>query len=130
MDRLNERELQTHISVLGWLYIVANSLFLLLAAVAIGVLPLITTLAEDPQAVSVLSVMTTAFALLMILLGLPGLVAGYGLLKHKPWARVLTLILGILGIVNFPLGTALGLYTLWVLLQQSAYDTFIPHQPA
>lgn len=45
-----------------------------------------------------------------------GLVAGWGLLKYRPWARVLALILGVISLVDLFLGTALGIYTLWVLL--------------
>lgn len=43
------------------------------------------------------------------------LVAGYGLLTRRPWARVLGIVIGILSLLKFPLGTALGVYTLWVL---------------
>lgn len=42
-------------------------------------------------------------------------VVGYGLVKRKFWARVLAIVAGILALINIPLGTALGLYTLWVL---------------
>jgi hypothetical protein len=66
----------------------------------------------------------------MVLLGFPGLLAGYGLLKRKPWARYLALILGVLELVNFPVGTAIGVYTLLILLQESATDYFAPQQPA
>ena len=130
MNRLGERELQLHVSILGWLYIAANALFLLFAAIAIGLVPFIGTFAEEPETTVLVSVLGTAFGLLMIILGLPGIVAGYGLLKRKPWARVLTLVLGVLGLVNFPVGTAIGVYTLLVLLQQSATDYFETRQPA
>jgi hypothetical protein len=45
-----------------------------------------------------------------------GLVAGWGLLNYRPWARVLSLVLGVISLIHFPFGTALGIYTLWVLL--------------
>ncbi|MCL5006161.1 MAG: zinc ribbon domain-containing protein [Acidobacteria bacterium] len=45
-----------------------------------------------------------------------GLLAGWGLLNYRPWARVLALILGVISLIHFPFGTALGIYTLWVLL--------------
>lgn len=45
-----------------------------------------------------------------------GLLAGWGLLNYRPWARILALILGFISLIHFPLGTALGIYTLWVLL--------------
>lgn len=45
-----------------------------------------------------------------------GLLAGWGLLNYRPWARVLALVLGVISLIHVPLGTALGIYTLWVLL--------------
>ena len=54
-----------------------------------------------------------------IFLGLFGvlhLVLAWGLFAREPWARMLGLVLGFLALLRFPLGTALGVYTLWVLL--------------
>lgn len=54
-----------------------------------------------------------------------GFFAGWGLLHHEPWARVVTLILGFISLFHIPFGTALGIYTLWVLLpseSQREYD--------
>lgn len=45
-----------------------------------------------------------------------GLLAGWGLMNYRPWARVLALVLGVISLLHVPLGTALGIYTLWVLL--------------
>ena len=45
-----------------------------------------------------------------------GLAAGWGLLERQPWARILALVLAFLNLLDLPFGTALGVYTLWVLL--------------
>jgi predicted nucleic acid-binding Zn ribbon protein len=46
-----------------------------------------------------------------------GFCAGWGLMHREPWARTLTLVLGFLVLfINIPIGTAVGVYTLWVLL--------------
>jgi hypothetical protein len=34
------------------------------------------------------------------------------------------MVVGFLGLVNFPIGTAIGIYTFWVLLQGEAADYF------
>lgn len=47
-------------------------------------------------------------------------VIGWGLLERQPWARVFGLVVGFLLLLRFPLGTALGIYTLWVLLPAPA----------
>jgi len=45
-----------------------------------------------------------------------GFIAGWGLLQRESWARMLTIVLAFLALFNVPFGTALGVYTLWVLL--------------
>jgi len=45
-----------------------------------------------------------------------GFFAGWGLLQRKPWARMLTIVLSFLALFIIPLGTALGIYSLWVLM--------------
>jgi hypothetical protein len=44
------------------------------------------------------------------------LVAGYGLLNRRPWGRIVAIIAAVLALLKFPIGTALGIYTLWVLV--------------
>lgn len=44
--------------------------------------------------------------------------AGIGLLTIQPWARLLAIVTGVIELISFPLGTALGIYSLWVLLPQ------------
>jgi hypothetical protein len=52
----------------------------------------------------------------MLIAGLVGALAGWGLMERRPWARTLAIVLGILVLFNFPIGTALGIFTLWVLM--------------
>jgi hypothetical protein len=49
-----------------------------------------------------------------------GIAAGWGLIDRRPWARSLAIVLGCLALIDFPFGTALGIYTLWVLLSAGA----------
>ena len=53
-----------------------------------------------------------------------GFVAGWGLLQRESWARVLTLIVAFVALFNVPLGTTLGIYTLWVLLPTRSDDEY------
>ena len=58
----------------------------------------------------------SGWILLSLILMIPCVVLGIGLLKLRPWTRSLGTIVAILELLNFPLGTALGVYALWVLL--------------
>jgi hypothetical protein len=53
-----------------------------------------------------------------------GLIAGWGLLARQPWARTLAIVLGSLSLFDVPFGTALGIYTLWVLLPARSEEEF------
>lgn len=61
---------------------------------------------------------------LVLLKSAAGFIAGWGLLQREPWARVLALIVGFLSLFNVPVGTGLGIYTLWVLLPTQSDDEY------
>ena len=49
--------------------------------------------------------------------GAAGFLAGWGLKERRAWARTLSIVLACFALLLFmPLGTLLGIYTLWVLL--------------
>src|SRR3989454_8050868 len=58
----------------------------------------------------------TLVAIFVLSKALLGFAAGWGLLRREGWARIVALIGGFLALFHPPFGTALGIYTLWVLL--------------
>lgn len=111
-----------HLDLLGYFYIALGVLGVL---AAFGVLIIVVgggLLSGDQEAILITGVVGTVVAAFITLVSLPGFIAGYGLLKRRSWARALILVLAILNLFNFPLGTALGLYTFWVLLQDETID--------
>jgi hypothetical protein len=57
-------------------------------------------------------------AIVLGFFGVLYLVLAWGLFQRQPWARFLGLVLGFLSLIRIPFGTALGIYTLWVLLPE------------
>jgi hypothetical protein len=53
-----------------------------------------------------------------------GFLAGYGLLHREGWARVVVLVLAFISLFNVPFGTALGVYTMWVLLPRESQEEY------
>ena len=70
----------------------------------------------------------TIVAVVFGALALPGLALAYGLYKRRPWARPLGLVLGAINLLHFPLGTIVGAYTLWAMLQSET--TMLLSEPA
>ena len=121
---MDKNKMESHVDILGWLYIVLNGLMGLGGLFLFMLLGGIGLLTGDPDAVVVLPIVGFVLAFIMIILALPGVIGGIGLLKRQGWARIVTLILGCLNLVNFPLGTLLGAYTLWALLQEESEAVF------
>jgi hypothetical protein len=54
-------------------------------------------------------------AMMTVLAAALAFLVGFSLLTRKPWGRVLGIVVGVLVLIKIPVGTALGIYTLWVL---------------
>jgi hypothetical protein len=62
----------------------------------------------------------SAIAIVLICKAAVGIAAGLGLLQRQDWGRILAIVLGVISLINIPFGTALGVYTLWVLVSPGA----------
>jgi uncharacterized membrane protein (DUF2068 family) len=68
----------------------------------------------------IFAVLCTVFLILAAL----RLITGWALLKLQPWGRTFALVMAFLALIHPPLGTALGVYTLFVLLPEAAGDEY------
>jgi hypothetical protein len=128
MNQLSEKELHTHVPIVAWLNILSDGLFLLLGICGFvffsGIGIFAAADSGDAVALPILGLIGSVGLVFFAVLALPGLLAGYGLLKRKKWGQILGIVVGILSLFNIPVGTALGAYTLFVLFQNSANDYF------
>lgn len=118
--------MNTHVKILAWLYIISGILGLLTACVVVFAVFGGGLISGDRTAITVTGIVATVVGSLILLLSAPGIVAGLGLLGYRAWARILALVLGILNLPGFPVGTLLGIYTLWVLLDNETSLLFNP----
>ena len=123
--------MHTHVRTLGILHIVFGSLgvclglgFLLLFGGIAGIVGMSDPNDEAILAIPILGIIGTVIFVVTLLLSLPGIIAGIGLLGYKDWARILTIVLSFLHILNIPFGTALGVYGLWVLFSPESVAIF------
>ncbi len=62
----------------------------------------------------------SAIAVVLLCKAAAGIAAGLGLLQRQDWGRILAIVLGVISLINIPFGTAIGIYTLWVLVSPGA----------
>jgi len=115
----------SHVKILGAVYIALSGIALCIAlflALAVGTASAIVGQAADPNdaavALPIIGIAGTALVVFLVAVSLPGLIAGIGLLKRRPWARILGIIVAVLSLVNIPIGTIVGIYGLWVLFSR------------
>lgn len=128
--------MEQHIKIVGVLNIVWGTMLalgglvvLLVFGSAFGIVGTATRHEPDAAiALPIIGVVGGAISLFLLLLSVPSIVAGIGLLKCKPWSRILAIVVSAFHLLSIPFGTALGIYGLWVLFSQESLPLLAPSQ--
>ncbi len=116
--------MKQHVTILGVIHIAFGALGLLGALIVFVSVTGGGLISQDPDAMKVTAIVGTSIAAFLTLISLPGIIAGFGLIKLKPWARILVLVLAVVNLLNIPFGTALGIYSFWALLNEETVAMF------
>jgi hypothetical protein len=102
-----------HVRLLGifWLALSALRLIPGLILMALGSARLF-----PPDVPPFVHAILPTIAMVFLIFAGVGIAAGFGLLTRQPWARMLAIVFGAVSLIDMPFGTAIGVYTLWVLL--------------
>lgn len=126
-------DIQSHKRTLGIIHIVYGSLiavaFIFIGSLITLVFPFIADeIAQDVGndadeiLLMVSSIIRIVFILLLIFSALPSIIAGIGLLQKKNWGVVIALIAGCISIFSFPFGTAVGVYSIYVFVENNRHN--------
>jgi len=119
------------VKILGILHIVFGALCVLGGLIAFAVMGGIAGIVgstgqpnDAAVAVPVLAAIGFFVCVLCLVVGLPGLIGGIGLLQYQSWARITIIVISALDLIHIPIGTALGIYGFWVLLNPETEAMF------
>jgi hypothetical protein len=121
---------QDHVKLVGilWmaysaLHVVGGVVVLLVAKFVIVRLGTIPN-GPPPEVMVWLPTLVSAVGWLILAKAAIGFFAGWGLLQREDWARVFALVVAFVALLNVPIGTGLGIYTLWVLLPSQSEQEY------
>ena len=114
------QDIREHHRLLGIATIVYHSFNLLVLFVIIPIFAGVSvfSLSDAPEVSGVLLVVLSIIIFIILALALPGIIGGVGLIKGKSWGRAVTIIANVIALLSFPIGTALAVYTYWVLFMK------------
>ncbi|HXR17021.1 MAG TPA: zinc ribbon domain-containing protein [Terriglobales bacterium] len=114
-----------HVRLLGIFWLALSALDGLLGVASYIVSNTVFNLGIHPTRPAFVHPFLSFIATLMVVKAFAGFVAGWGLLQREPWARTVAVVLAFPSLFfNVPFGTALGIYTLWVLLPAESDEEY------
>jgi len=117
VSAVTRSRLQNHLSTVGMFWIIVGVLFMLPALGLFFASGAAHFVMHDNMVARTLGpLLFTIVGSTFLLIAVGGILVGMGLRDRKPWARVLAIVLGVIALFHPPIGTALGIYTLWVLM--------------
>jgi len=120
--------MEKHVTLVGSLHIGYSALQIVLAltgvVLVIGAGLIGGLISEEGIVFTITFVVGAIISLWILLVSLPSIVGGVALLRYKSWGRYLVLVLSVLALFSIPLGTAIGAYSIWVLLQDETAELF------
>jgi hypothetical protein len=124
--------MDTHVKVLGAVNVVFGAFGVLLAFALMLIFGATASIAgasgdaDAALAVPIIGITGTALVTVLLVLSLPEVIVGIGLVRFRPWARVAGIVLSLVELFMFPFGTILGVYGLWVLFSRDTEHFFNP----
>ena len=76
---------------------------------------------------SIIAIFLIFFVGMQLLFNLPSLIAGYAVLKQKPWARVAAFVGAAMSAMNVPVGTLACVYAIWFFAGEEWKEIYEPH---
>ena len=128
--QVHHRDMNMHVHILGWIYIGCAGLMGFAGIMAMFASQLVSRLPipwppEVPPAIVPFIGSVVVFAgLVNLTLAGGAAAAGIGLLQYRNWGRISAVIMAMLLAFWFPVGTALAIYTFWVLFSEKGWNHY------
>ncbi len=115
---MRENTFRTHQKILGAIFIAYCSINLIGGLMLLAAMNIAGIFVNEVDVLQVISVFSRLIGGILLVSSIPGIIAGIGYVQEKDWAKNLGLIIGIVYLLFIPIGTVIGIYTIWLSSQQ------------
>ena len=119
---MRENTYKTHQKILGALLIAYGAINFTGGIVLLGALNIVQIFVHEIEVIQLVALFSRLIGGILLALSLPAIVAGIGYIQEKEWSKTLGLGVGIVYLLLFPIGTIIGIYSIWLNAQDIIKD--------
>jgi hypothetical protein len=123
---MDTKNAKNHVTLVAGLHIGYGILKIIVALIVFMAMHFAWSFIPDQEETArlVLSTILSILPMIVVFFGLLDIIAGISLLSYKPWTRIFVIIVSALNCLNIPIGTGIGIYSIWTLMQPEVLAIF------
>lgn len=114
---MRENTYRTHQKILGALLVAYGALNFTGGIALLASINVVNIFVDEMDVVRLVTMFSSVIGGILLVTAIPAIVAGIGFIQEKDWSKILGLIVGIIYLFFFPIGTLIGLYSIWLNAQ-------------
>lgn len=119
---MRENTYKTHQKILGAIFIAYGVINLVGGITLLITVNIVNIFVDEPEVIEVVAIFSRLIGGILVATSIPAIIAGIGSLQEKNWSRNLGLVVGIIYLLYIPIGTVIGIYTIWLNSQTVIKD--------
>jgi hypothetical protein len=114
---MRENAFRTHQKILGALFTIYGALNFTAGIALLASINIVNIFVDEADIIQLVTVFGGFIGGILLVTSVPAIIAGIGLIQEKDWSKVVGLIIGIIYLLFFPIGTLIGIYSIWLNAQ-------------
>jgi hypothetical protein len=114
---MRESTYKTHQKILGAIFIAYGVINLIGGITLLATLNIVNIFVHEPEVIQIVAIFSQLLGWILVTTSIPAVIAGIGFLQERKWSQNLGLVVGIIYLLFIPIGTVIGIYTIWLSSQ-------------
>jgi hypothetical protein len=119
---MRENTFRTHQKILGALFVAYGALNFTAGVALLASINVVNIFVDELEVIQLVTFFSGIIGGALLLVSIPAIIAGIGFLQEKEWSKIPGLIVAIVFLLFFPIGTIIGIYGIWLNAQTVIKD--------